>query len=134
METETRKLIHNMLDTGYDTFNEEVIRDAKRQLIDLAGTMVSGYNGPGNAALFDLVRQWGGNGEATILVHGDKVPLPHTAMINSLQARCIVRENSPSLYQSPESPNQIPGIGHIHESIPLLFQQILLYLLQQFLS
>ena len=76
MATETQKLIHNVLDTRFEAFNEEVIRDAKRQLIDLVGCMVSGADGPGNSALFDLVRQWGGNGEATIVVQGDKVPVP----------------------------------------------------------
>ena len=113
METETRKLIHNMLDTGYDAFNEEVIRDAKRQLIDLAGTMVSGYNGPGNTALFSLVRQWGGNGEATILVHGDRVPLPHAAMINSLQARSYDFECT-----GPDAFGQNEGMfpGHVQSS------------------
>jgi 2-methylcitrate dehydratase PrpD len=87
MVTETRRLIRYVLDTPFEAFNQEVVRDAKRQLIDLVGVMVSGYNGPGNSALFDLVRQWGGRGEATILVHGDRVPLPHAAMMNSLQGR-----------------------------------------------
>jgi hypothetical protein len=40
MATETQKLIRNVLDTGYEAFNQEVIRDAKRQLIDLIGVMV----------------------------------------------------------------------------------------------
>src|SRR3972149_7254777 len=87
MPTETQRLIHNVLDTGYEAFNPEVVNDAKRQLIDLVGVMVSGSNGPGNNALLELVRQWGGKGEAAIPGHGDKTPLPHAAMINSLQGR-----------------------------------------------
>lgn len=87
MASQTQELIHNVLDTKFEAFNEEVIKDAKRQLIDLIGVMVSGFNGPGNSALFDLVRQWGGKEEATVLVHGDKLPLPHAAMMNSLQGR-----------------------------------------------
>jgi len=113
MATETQKLIHNVLDTGYEAFNKEVLRDAKRQLIDLVGVMVSGSNGPGNDALFDLVRQWGGNGEATILVHGDKVPLPHAAMMNSLQGRSYDFECT-----GPDAFGQNEGMfpGHVQSS------------------
>jgi 2-methylcitrate dehydratase PrpD len=112
MATETQKLIHNVLDTAFEAFNPEVLRDAKRQLIDLVGVMVSGYNGPGNSALFDLVRQWGGRGEATVLVHGDKVPLPHTAMMNSLQGRSYDFEcTGPDAFGQNEGmfPGHVPG-------------------------
>ena len=113
MTTETRKLIRNVLETGYDAFNDEVIRDAKRQVIDLTGVMVSGYNGPGNNALFDLVRQWGGAGEATILAHGDKVPLPHAVMMNSLQGRSYDFECT-----GPDAFGQNEGMfpGHVQSS------------------
>ncbi len=113
MATETQKLIHNVLDAKYEDFSDEVVRDAKRQLIDLVGVMVSGYNGPGNSALFDLVRQWGGNGEATILVHGDRVPLPHAAMMNSLQGRSYDFECT-----GPDAFGQNEGMfpGHVQSS------------------
>jgi 2-methylcitrate dehydratase PrpD len=113
MVTETQKLIHNVLDTGYEAFNEDVLRDAKRQLIDLVSVMVSGYNGPGNDAVFDLVRQWGGGGEATVLVHGDKVPLPHAAMMNSLQGRSYDFECT-----GPDAFGQNEGMfpGHVQSS------------------
>lgn len=114
MVTETQKLVHNVLDTGFDAFSAEVIRDAKRQVIDLASVMVSGYNGPGNSALLDLVRQWGGTGEATILAHGDRVPLPHAAMINSLQGRSYDFECT-----GPDASGQNEGMfpGHVQSSI-----------------
>lgn len=113
MVTETRKLIRNVLDTGYEAFSEEVVRDAKRQLIDLAGVMVSGSNGPGNNAVFDLVRQWGGNGEATVLVHGNRVPLPDAAMMNSLQGRSYDFECT-----GPDAFGQNEGMfpGHVQSS------------------
>ena len=113
MSTETQKLIHNVLDTSFDAFSDENIRDAKRQLIDLAGVMVSGYEGPGNSALLDLVRQWGGTGEAAILVHGDRVPLPHAVMMNSLQGRSYDFECT-----GPDAFGQNEGMfpGHVQSS------------------
>ncbi len=92
MATITQQLIHNVLDTRYEDFSSEVIRDAKNQLIDIVAVTLSGANGSGNSSLLDLVRQWGGRSEATILALGDKVPLPFAAMMNSLQCRSYDHE------------------------------------------
>ena len=118
MATATQELIHNILDVQFDSFNAEVVRNAKNQILDLAAVMVSGWNGPGNSALLDLVREWGGKGEATILVHGDKVPLPHAAMMNSLQCRSYDHEAvgpypyglKSYLLQSETDHNRIPSV------------------------
>src|SRR5512136_938675 len=113
MATETQELIHNMLDVQYDSFNAEVVRNAKNQVLDLAAVMVSGWKGPGNSALFDLVRQWSGKGEATILVHGDRVPLPHAAMMNSLQCRSYDHE---AVGPYPYGQNEGMFCGHVESS------------------
>jgi 2-methylcitrate dehydratase PrpD len=119
MATATQELIHNMLDVRYDSFSPGVVRDAKNQIIDLAGVTVSGSNGPGNSALFDLVRQWGGKGEATVLVHGDKVPLPHAAMMNSLQCRSYDHE---AVGPYPFGQNKDMFCGHVESStVPAAF-------------
>ena len=119
MATETLKLIRNVLDTEYSAFGEEVLRDAKRQVIDLVATMVGGADGPGNRALFDLVREWGGAPQATILVHGDRLPLPHVAMMNSLQGRSYDFECT-----GPDAFGQNEGMfpGHVQSStVPAAF-------------
>jgi 2-methylcitrate dehydratase PrpD len=119
MSTATQELIHNMLDVDYGSFNAGVIRDAKNQILDLAAVTVSGSNGPGNSALFDLVRQWGGKGEATILVHGDKVPLPSAAMMNSLQCRSYDHE---AVGPFPFGQNEGMFPGHVESStVPAAF-------------
>lgn len=113
MADPTLELIHNVLDVNFKDFNSAVIRDAKNQVLDLVAVMVSGWNGPGNSALLDLVKQWGGNGEATILVHGDKVPLPHAAMINSLQCRSYDHE---AVGPYPFGQNEGMFAGHVESS------------------
>jgi len=119
MATATQELIHNVLDVKYDSFNAGAIRDAKNQVLDLAAVMVSGSNGPGNSALLDLVRQWGGKGEATILVHGDKVPLPHAAMMNSIQCRSYDHE---AVGPYPYGQNEGMFSGHVESAtVPAAF-------------
>ncbi len=114
MATATQELIHNMLDVSYDNFNAVTIRNVKNQIIDLTAVMVSGWEGPGNSALMDLVRQWGGRGEATILVHGDKVPLPHAAMMNSLQGRSYDHE---AVGPHPYGQNEGMFCGHVESAV-----------------
>jgi 2-methylcitrate dehydratase PrpD len=119
MATTTQELIHNVLDVKYANFDSVAIRNAKNQILDLASVMVSGSNGPGNSALFDLVRQWGGKGEATILVHGDKVPLPHAAMMNSLQGRSYDHE---AVGPYPHGQNEGMFCGHVESAtVPAAF-------------
>jgi 2-methylcitrate dehydratase PrpD len=113
MATATQELIHNVLDVDYDSFDTGTVRNIKNQVLDLAAVMVSGSNGPGNSALFELVRQWGGKGEATILVHGDKVPLPHAAMMNSLQCRSFDHE---AVGPYPFGQNEGMFCGHVESS------------------
>jgi 2-methylcitrate dehydratase PrpD len=119
MATATQELIHNMLDVKYDSFDAKTIRNAKNQIIDLAGVMVSGSNGPGNSALFDLVKQWGGREEATVLGTGEKVPLPWAAMMNSLQGRSYDHE---AVGPYPYGQNEGMFCGHVESStVPAAF-------------
>ena len=113
MATSTEELIHNMLDVKYEDFNSKAIRDAKNQILDLVAVMVSGYEGPGNYALLDLVKQWGGAPEATILVHGTRVPLPSAAMMNSLQGRSYDHE---AVGPYPFGQNKDMFCGHVESS------------------
>ena len=113
MATPTQELIHNVLDTKYEDFDAVTVRNAKNQILDLAGVMVSGWKGPGNSAYLDLVRQWGGQGEATILGNGDKVPLPQAAMMNSLQCRSYDHE---AVGPYPHGQNEGMFCGHVESS------------------
>jgi len=45
------------------------------RLIDAIGCTVGGVEAPGNQALLDLVGSWGGASQATIISHGEGVPL-----------------------------------------------------------
>jgi aconitate decarboxylase len=114
MATETQKLIHNILDVDYGSFDELTIGNVKNQILDLLAVMVSGYQGPGNSAYFDLLRQWGGAGEATVLVHGDKFPLPQAAMMNSLQCRSYDHE---AVGPYPHGQNEGMFAGHVESAV-----------------
>ena len=77
----------NVLDTRFENFDQATLTSAKSRIIDVVGCLIGGANAAGNSVLIDLVKEWGGKEEATILAHGVKVPAHNAAMVNSVMAR-----------------------------------------------
>jgi 2-methylcitrate dehydratase PrpD len=81
------ELIANVLETRFENFDPATVEHAKNRMIDTIGCLIGGANGPGNSSLIELIKDWGGKKEATILIHGGKAPAYNVAMINSIMAR-----------------------------------------------
>jgi 2-methylcitrate dehydratase PrpD len=81
------KLVNNILDVTYDKFTDSTLSHAKNRIIDVMGCVVGGINAPGSREVSDLVKEWGGKEESTVLVHGFKAPAHNAAMVNSIVAR-----------------------------------------------
>ena len=81
------ELTGHIVQTTYEAFEDSVIQHAKTRLIDIVGCTIGGANAPGCQELRDLIREWGGKEEATILIHGGKVPAGNASLINSIMAR-----------------------------------------------
>jgi 2-methylcitrate dehydratase PrpD len=81
------ELIANVLGTRFENFDPATVEHAKNRMIDVIGCLIGGANGPGNSSLIELIKDWGGKKEATILIHGGKAPAYNVAMMNSIMAR-----------------------------------------------
>ena len=77
----------NVVDTRFENFDKVTVETAKNRIIDVLGCAIGGVNAPGNAALLNLVRDWGGKEESTVFVHGGKAPAQNVAMLNTIMAR-----------------------------------------------
>lgn len=104
------QLTDHILNTKYEDFSDEVIEAGKKRIIDAISCTIGGANGSGNKALLEIIRMWGGNKEATIIAHGDIVPLPHAAMMNSIMTRSFDFEVTGP---EPEGPNAGKMVGHV---------------------
>lgn len=104
------KLVGHALDTPFEAFPADVIEDARLRLVDALSCAVGGASVPGNLAMLDLVRSAGGSKQATILSHGDKVPVDRAAMLNSLNCRAFDFEVT-----GPEAEGANAGkmVGHV---------------------
>ena len=72
----TLEVVRNILDTSFENFDSSIVERARERIIDVVGCMIGGANAPGCSMLLDLVREWGGREEATIIVHGREGPSP----------------------------------------------------------
>jgi 2-methylcitrate dehydratase PrpD len=80
-------MVRNVLETRFESLDEEIVDQAKNRIIDVVGCLIGGANAPGCLAIVNLVREWGGSKESTILVHGGKAPAHNVAMVNTIMAR-----------------------------------------------
>lgn len=104
------QIVDHALNTKFESFDRETVEAARLRLIDALGCTVGGVEAPGNQALLDLVRSWGGTPQATIVSHGDRVPLQHAAMMNSIMCRSFDFEVT-----GPEAEGVNAGkmVGHV---------------------
>ena len=98
-KTAIELLSENAVNTRFEDIDKETIETIKGRVIDIVGCAIGGANAPGNQGLIDVVKHWGGRGEATILVHGGKAPAHDAAMINAVMTRSYdFEEQSPSAH------------------------------------
>jgi 2-methylcitrate dehydratase PrpD len=111
--TPIEKLVANVLETRFEDICQDDLEHAKIRIIDVLGCLIGGACDSGNKSLVDLVKEWGGKKESTILIYGGKVPACNAAMTNSILCRSFDFE--------PVSPvtDDISGGGHLSGSTVL---------------
>jgi 2-methylcitrate dehydratase PrpD len=85
--TAIEQMSANAVNTQFKNIDNDTIELAKNRIIDVIGCAIGGANAPGNAALLDLARKWGGRPESTIWIHGGKAPAQNVAMLNAIMDR-----------------------------------------------
>jgi 2-methylcitrate dehydratase PrpD len=103
------ELIANVLETRFENFELATVEHAKNRITDVIGCLIGGANAPENLSLIDLIKDWGGKEEATILIHGGKAPAHNVAMVNSIMARSYDFEPVDVLVENAIIPHHTSG-------------------------
>jgi 2-methylcitrate dehydratase PrpD len=103
------EIARNVANTTFDVFDSLVIQKACNRIMDVVGCTLAGINGPGCVALLDVVREWGGAPQSTILGAGDKLPVHYAAMVNSVFCRTFDFEPTGALVEGKSTPSHISG-------------------------
>ena len=107
--TPIEKLAANVLDTDFDNFDPATLESTRYRIIDTVGCLIGGSGDTGNPELAGLLQDEGGREEATILVHGGKVPVGNAAMVNSVMSRSFDFEPVSPLVDGVNTPGHISG-------------------------
>jgi 2-methylcitrate dehydratase PrpD len=99
----------NIVETGFNSLDERTIERARWRILDAIGCLIAGANAAGCQAMLNLVQQWGGASESTILVYGGQVPAPQAAMMNSLMTRSFDFEPVDAEGENKSSPAHTSG-------------------------
>lgn len=78
------KVADYIVKTNYESLPAEVVAVTKKFIIDSIGVGLAGSSVSGNLDIIDLLKQWGGKKESTVLVYGMQIPAPQAAFANSL--------------------------------------------------
>ena len=108
-ETAIEKIAANILDTRFDNFDAATLEKTRYRIIDTLGCLIGGATDTGNPELVNLFRETGGKEEATILIHGGKIPVGNAAFANSVMARSFDYEPVSPLVDGFSCPGHISG-------------------------
>lgn len=79
----------NFVNTRYEDLPVEVVGVTKKQVLDLLGVGIRGFSMAGAKELRELVLDWGGKEEATIMGTTQKVPAPNAAHVNATMVHSL---------------------------------------------
>jgi 2-methylcitrate dehydratase PrpD len=93
MELE-KKLTDYVFSLKFDDIPPKPVRLMKDVLLNVLGGTIAGAHAPGCPQAVEQAREWGGNEEATILVHGGKVSAGNAAFANGFMARALALDEA----------------------------------------
>jgi hypothetical protein len=105
----TDALCQNVTCITFNDIDEATILNAKNRIIDVLGCAAAGANAECNPGLVNLIKEWGGKPEATILIHGGKTVAHNAAFANSVMARSYDFESLGPLVDGRSYPAHISG-------------------------
>jgi 2-methylcitrate dehydratase PrpD len=76
-------LVRNVVATRYEDLSQKAVDATKTFILDCFGVAIAGTLAPGVSEMLGVLGGWGGTGESTVLVSGEKLPAPSSAMMNS---------------------------------------------------
>ncbi|MBN1191994.1 MAG: MmgE/PrpD family protein [Dehalococcoidales bacterium] len=85
----TQLLAGHLVDTEYHDLPLEAVEAVKKQVLDGLAVAVGGSSKAGIRELVDIVKEWGGRRQSTIIGYGQKLPAPHAAQVNGTMIHAL---------------------------------------------
>ncbi|MEW6666139.1 MAG: MmgE/PrpD family protein [Thermodesulfobacteriota bacterium] len=84
-----QELVRFVCRTAYDDLPPSTLATIRNQILTVLGTTIAGSTQAGCQALIHFYRSQGGKEEASILIHGGRIPAQTAALVNAVMARAL---------------------------------------------
>jgi 2-methylcitrate dehydratase PrpD len=81
--------VANLRRIRYEDLPSEVVKVTKDQVLDFLGVALGGSGEAGVGEMRDMVLEWGGAAQSSVLRWGDRVPAPNAAQVNATMAHSL---------------------------------------------
>lgn len=76
-------LVRNVTQARYEAIPANVVEATKKEILDCLGVALAGSSASGVGELVELVKEWGGSKQSSVICYGLKVPAPNAAQANA---------------------------------------------------
>jgi 2-methylcitrate dehydratase PrpD len=83
------KFVKHFVKTKYEDIPAAAVESAKKEVLDSLATALGGSNKAGVGELVDMVKEWGGKQQSTIIAYGIKCPAPSAAQVNGTMIHAL---------------------------------------------
>jgi 2-methylcitrate dehydratase PrpD len=87
-------IAHHIATVRFEDLPAKALQATKEHILHTTATVLAGSAAPGCAAFMDLLLEWGGVSESSVLAWGLRVPAHHAAMANSLMGHAQDFDNN----------------------------------------
>jgi len=85
----TLDFVKNFINTRYEDLPADAVAAAKQEVLDSLATAIGGSSKAGVGELVELVKEWGGKEQSTVIAYGIKCPAPNAAQVNGTMIHAL---------------------------------------------
>jgi len=110
-------LAQNIVRSHYDDIPVEVPEAIKKDILDTLGVAIAGSSAPGGREIMELILEWGGKEESTVIMLGHRVPSPYAALVNGTMAHALDFDDAHEKYVLHAGVTVIPAAFAVAERV-----------------
>lgn len=84
-----QSLVEYLVGLRYEEIPAPIVRATKAQTLNIISAVLGGTTANGIKELVELLKEWGGKQESTVIAYGNKMPAPHAAQANASMGHAL---------------------------------------------
>ncbi len=87
--TAINDFVKHFIKTRYEDIPVDAVEAVKKEVLDSLATALGGSSKAGVKELVDMVKEWGGSKQSTVIAYGFKCPAPNAAQVNGTMIHAL---------------------------------------------